>query len=291
MSGISGAASWGIGLSSIGEIATDDLGYLMGSVLAWNSIGFTIGPLIGGVLYEFLGYKSVFVFIIVLSCIAVIHRSVISEEYLIERKKDWLMSQDDSSPYDEIDSFATLLSKPPIQLGLILTIFNGCVISGLEPILPLYLSDEFNLNPSHIGLVFICLALPNIALSSAFGGLADKYGNLRVMIVGMLAASLANVLVGISTLLWLEIIALLLLGSANCAALSPIVALIGSGTTAYGKVYSLFNCSWAVGMFIGPSIATFIYSASGFRTVMCLFASVVLLNSIVTLAYYKATRL
>ena len=291
LGGVSGASSWSMGLSLMGEIATDDLGSLLGSVLAWNFIGFTVGPLLGGVLYEFLGYESVFIVIVILSCIALVHRAIINESYLIQIKREWLMSQQDNDNHslDNVDSFASLLTKPNIQLGLTLTVFNGSIISGLEPILPLYLSNQFNLNPSHIGLMFICLALPNILFSSWFGNLADKHGNLKMMILGMLASSLGNILVGISTQLGFEIVALLLLGTANCMSLTPVVALIGSGTHAHGKVYALFNACWALGMFIGPSIGTFIYASHGFTSVMCAFASIVIFNTILSAIYYKAT--
>eukprot|EP00835_Amoeboradix_gromovi_P002594 NODE_150_length_17275_cov_0.559618.p9 type:complete len:211 gc:universal NODE_150_length_17275_cov_0.559618:13441-12809(-) len=43
LAGVSGGASWTIGLSVIGEIATDNLGNLLGTVLTYNFIGFLIG--------------------------------------------------------------------------------------------------------------------------------------------------------------------------------------------------------------------------------------------------------
>eukprot|EP00834_Sanchytrium_tribonematis_P000315 NODE_6_length_70510_cov_1.054395.p20 type:complete len:422 gc:universal NODE_6_length_70510_cov_1.054395:6326-7591(+) len=291
MSGVCGASSWSIGLSSIAAIATDDLGALIGSVLSWNFIGFTIGPLIGGFMFEFFGYQSVFFLIIALSVVAIMQRAIISEEYLVERKKQWLMNQDDF--VDQNESFASLLTKPNVIVGLLVTICNGSILSGLEPVLPLYLSDKFSLNPSHIGLVFVVLAVPNILLSGKVGSLADKYQNLPIMIIGMILASLFNFLVGISTNLILELIFILLLGAANCLNLTPVAALIGSETQAYGKVYALFNAAWACGMFVGPSIASFIYASKGFSFVMCQFSLMFLLSAAcctIYLRYYLKPR-
>eukprot|EP00835_Amoeboradix_gromovi_P002593 NODE_150_length_17275_cov_0.559618.p8 type:complete len:248 gc:universal NODE_150_length_17275_cov_0.559618:12798-12055(-) len=242
--------------------------------------------MLGGVLYEFLGYNSVFIFIIILSIAAFIHRLVISDDYQIQVKRNWVMEQEEQ--YDRYDSFAGLLSKPNVQIGLTLTLFNASIVSGLEPVLPLYLNDEFHLNPSHIGLMFIVMSVPNILFSSYFGSLADKHGSLKVMICGMLLSSCSNVLVGVSTALWVEIVALLLLGTGNCLMFNPVASLIGSNTNSHGKVYSLFNCAWAIGMFIGPSISTFIYTSLGFRILMSMFASVVLLNGLICLTFYRS---
>ncbi len=288
LAGASSASSWTVGLSAIGAIATDNLSSLIGKVLGWNFLGFFLGPTIGGILYEFYGYNSVFIFIIVLSSLAFIQRAMVSEDYLIQLKKRWLMASEEN--FMEIESFASLLQRPNVQLGIALTIINGSVISGFEPLLPLYLNDQFHLNPSHVGLIFMVFGIPSILFSTVVGNLAGKYGNYKIMAIGLLSSSLANVLVGQMTILWLEIVALFYMGASNCFALTPLASTIGKSTQAHGKVYALYNGSWAMGMFIGPSIATFIYGSHGFATIMLLFGAVVFTNFLAITIFRKAIQ-
>jgi multidrug resistance protein len=59
--GFSGAASWVIGLVMIADVyPLTEVGVAMGTVMALNSIGFLIGPTIGGVMYDGLGFRASF---------------------------------------------------------------------------------------------------------------------------------------------------------------------------------------------------------------------------------------
>ncbi|KAF9096231.1 hypothetical protein BGX23_011725 [Mortierella sp. AD031] len=61
--GSAGGASWTIGLGLLADVyPPDNLGVVMGATMMANSIGFMLGPMVGGYLYEYHGYEAPFIF-------------------------------------------------------------------------------------------------------------------------------------------------------------------------------------------------------------------------------------
>ncbi|KAF9910921.1 hypothetical protein EC991_005095 [Linnemannia zychae] len=61
--GSAGGASWTIGLGLLADVyPPDNLGVVMGATMTANAIGFMLGPMVGGYLYEYHGYSAPFVF-------------------------------------------------------------------------------------------------------------------------------------------------------------------------------------------------------------------------------------
>ncbi|KAI8968014.1 major facilitator superfamily domain-containing protein [Mycotypha africana] len=61
--GVAGGASWTIGLGLLADVfPTKSLGVVMGSVLTAHTVGFAIGPAVGGFLFEYGGFAAPFLF-------------------------------------------------------------------------------------------------------------------------------------------------------------------------------------------------------------------------------------
>jgi MFS family permease len=61
--GVAGGASWTIGLGMLADVfPTKRLGVVMGSVMTAHTVGFAVGPAIGGLLYEYGGFGAPFYF-------------------------------------------------------------------------------------------------------------------------------------------------------------------------------------------------------------------------------------
>ncbi|KAG0369025.1 hypothetical protein BGX24_002586 [Mortierella sp. AD032] len=61
--GSAGGASWTIGLGLLADVyPPDNLGVVMGATMTANAVGFMLGPMVGGYLYEYHGYSAPFVF-------------------------------------------------------------------------------------------------------------------------------------------------------------------------------------------------------------------------------------
>lgn len=61
--GSAGGASWTIGLGLLADVyPPDNLGVVMGATMTANAVGFMLGPMVGGYLYEYHGYSAPFIF-------------------------------------------------------------------------------------------------------------------------------------------------------------------------------------------------------------------------------------
>ncbi|GAA5855560.1 hypothetical protein JCM9279_005121 [Rhodotorula babjevae] len=82
LQGFSGTVLWTIGLALlVDSVPAQRLGTVLGNVMIGYSVGQAIGPPVGGVLYERLGYRAPFIFSIVLVAIDLALRIVMIEKH------------------------------------------------------------------------------------------------------------------------------------------------------------------------------------------------------------------
>ncbi|KAM0792095.1 hypothetical protein ACM66B_004799 [Microbotryomycetes sp. NB124-2] len=101
LQGFSGTGIFSLGLALITESVPEErLGFLMGIVMSGYSAGQTIGPPIGGVLYDRLGYRAPFIFSLILIAIDAILRMLVIEKHVALK---WIRAGHDipgfESPY------------------------------------------------------------------------------------------------------------------------------------------------------------------------------------------------
>jgi multidrug resistance protein len=83
--GVSGAASFVVGLAMISDaFPVDEVGGALGLVMGVNAIGFLVGPTIGGVMYERLGFRAPFFLCAALAVADFVARfALVSDEALL----------------------------------------------------------------------------------------------------------------------------------------------------------------------------------------------------------------
>ncbi|KAJ2810367.1 hypothetical protein GGI24_007030, partial [Coemansia furcata] len=98
-----------------------------------------------------------------------------------------------------------LLKEWPILACCIATITVAGASGSFEPILPIYMADEYGSTPAIIGVVFIALVIPSMITGILAGRFTDDervlnylapYGRFAFMIVGSLLAAIAVACVG-----------------------------------------------------------------------------------------------
>ncbi|KAK4052951.1 hypothetical protein OIO90_004075 [Microbotryomycetes sp. JL221] len=101
LQGFSGTGIFSLGLALITESVPEErLGFLMGIVMSGYSAGQTIGPPVGGVLYDRLGYRAPFIFSLILIGIDALLRLAVIEKHVALK---WIQAGHDipgfESPY------------------------------------------------------------------------------------------------------------------------------------------------------------------------------------------------
>ncbi|KAI7903711.1 major facilitator superfamily domain-containing protein [Cokeromyces recurvatus] len=284
--GVAGGASWTIGLGLLADVfPTNKLGTVMGTVLTAHTVGFALGPAIGGILYEYGGFSAPFLFCTGFAVINFLGILWLAEPTKMKQKKNiidqgvadettpLIAKKDCEKPLTMID----LLKNWRILSCVLCTIVSASVFSGIEPSLPIHLQMVFNASASTIGFIFVTMVVPAF-LAPLIGHLSDKIGRQVISATGMImmAISAPFIAINYSTIYWI-IPSLMIFGLSSPVIMTPILPEMGEtvndmGGAAYAQVYALYNMAYSIGMFIGPVIAGFIMSAAGFKTLMFIFS-------------------
>ncbi|KAJ8673672.1 hypothetical protein QAD02_004934 [Eretmocerus hayati] len=237
-------------------------------------LGLIVGPTIGGLLYEVGGYPMPFVvlgLILYIACLMTIFvlpahqsadKSIKSEGKLkkILRVKGVMMS-------------AASITVTSISIGFLQ--------ATLEPHL-----RPFGLNAIGVGFMFIISGGTYAVTAPMWGWICDKRKNSKITaVIGSLLIMTAFTLIGPApfvptpTLFWMVIVGLVIHGLGVAAKLvsgftNALKSAVASGFSndmdTYGIVSGLWTSSFALGAFIGPSVAGLLYDAVGMRKA-CLF--------------------
>lgn len=244
--GVAAAANVTASLALIADLFPQKLrGTMMGIAVTGISIGLLLGAPIGGALFDSGGYMMPFLVIagIAFSVLVIV-----------------LITLVEPSHYKEKTTSAIKFLRHPMVLFIILVVLlSEAAVSLLEPVLPVFLTDQLHLSPSTVGLLFGAMSLSYGLVSPLSGALSDRFHPFMIMIIGLLWSALTIPLMIVAKSLWQETIAMILVGAGIGFALSPTLGSLGKivdrdGSSSYGAAYSLFNIFDSIGMMLGPLI-------------------------------------
>lgn len=157
-------------------------GILMGSYGA----GFTLGPLLGGVLYDHWGYAAPFIISAICSAAAMIITLVLLPEThtAAVRRRVRLSARREAVKESVINS----LPRPLWVFGglLILDFVLMFSFAFTEPQLVFYLYEELDFSSTQFGVLIMCYGLMLVAGQFGLSGLSDRFGRRPVIVTGMI---------------------------------------------------------------------------------------------------------
>lgn len=214
--GISAAVVWVSGFALLTAYARNGgIGAIFGYVMMSTSIGELLGPVLGGLTYDFGGHWSLCALGLSLVSIDLVLRLLLRErepdvEVRHDQEQDPLINEEEpASEYgsanikpanrttiiaSSVDSASSssiveanqqLSEEPSLYYQLIrstdflaslYTVLMGSIIkTALESVIPIYTSSRFGFPPSVAGLTLLAFVLPNL-LGAVVGGLAERHG-------------------------------------------------------------------------------------------------------------------
>ncbi|CAO0795949.1 unnamed protein product [Mucor circinelloides] len=320
--GASAGASWTIGLGMLADaFPVDRLGRAMGTVILSHTVGFLLGPVMGGFLYDYGGTLAPFYFCSAFGLLTLVGTVCIAEpikaqEQSMDTAKNPVQKArvDESAPLlssatSSSSSTATvnsmqkqppgrqlytLISNPRITACLLCCFVTSAALAGIEPALPIHLENKYHVSTSTIGAIFIALVVPSF-LGPVTGYFSDKFGRPLFIGIGMVVMSIASVLVGLPVSSYKHMLpALFLFGLSNPLIHTPLMPEMGAavtdmGSNAFAQVYALYNMAYSLGIFVGPLLAGVIMSCNSidlnqrFQILMLIFSGVIIISSPVIL--------
>jgi MFS family permease len=167
LQGVSGAVVWIVGLALLADtVRKDDIGHAMGYVFLAMSLGLLLGPLLGGIVFEKLGYNAVYVMAYILIAFDILLRLVAIEK---KAARQWLHHDTEAmldleftenieaeSPNGTMverntnvttkrgPSFMVLLRSKSFLASLWGTVVLAVLMTSFDAVLPLYVKETFH---------------------------------------------------------------------------------------------------------------------------------------------------
>ncbi len=269
MQGAADAVTWVVGLALVADLfVEEERGRVMGLVMSGTTVGFLVGPSVGGWLYESGGPQLPYLVVAGLAAVCAAGFA-------------WLQPALHAAELEPV-RLLTLLRVRAVAVCAATIVLGGGALALIEPILALHLADALHLGPARIGVVLGGAAVVSAVLHPVMGRWADADHRRRLMLGG---------LGGIAVMLPLLSLAHTFTGAALLYALFtlPIVAMVtpslaymadataAAGVRSFGVAYGIYNCAWALGLLLGPVLGGVAYERMGFTRLTVVAAAVLLL--------------
>ncbi len=167
------------------------------------------------------------------------------------------------------------------------------VMMGFGMIIPLIGSyvDSFGASGRELGLLMASFALMQFIFAPIWGGLSDRFGRKKILLVGITGFAVSQLMFGLATELWMLFVSRILAGMLSAATGPTAMAYISDSTTDEdrGAGMGIMGAAMGVGMTLGPgiggllaknSLSTPFFVAAGVSTLTLILIAVVLPESL-----------
>ena len=226
LEGLSTAIVHTVGSTLLTEVVgVEHLGKATGYTSMALSLGLLLGPVLGGVLYEYCGYFQVYLPAFGLIAMEIILRLMIIEK---EKKPIAPTSQTSSSPeatqkdslIHEIlgdpaphpcdsdpllqppattrsaNAYKALLTSPRFLMALTALLILNSIANGFDSTLVPYIQEAFHMPATQAAALFLALAVPML-LAPISGWLTDRYGPRLPILSGLMVAVPSQILLSL----------------------------------------------------------------------------------------------
>ncbi len=251
------------------------VGYALGVLQSASAGGVVLGPFVGGVLADLVGYRAVFFVtatFITVGAIAVI--------YGVEEVKQF---QTDGKKFSVLDNFKLMFERKQLRLVALCLVFGQITVQMVEPIFALFV-ESFKINTQYMatlaGSIFSVTGLFSTISAPWWGKRNDREGFKQGLFIGMSFTGLAY----IGHLFAGNLVQLAftrsLLGFARGGVLPSLYTLthLHSPPERRGGMIAIASSMTILGNMIGPIIGGYIAAHWGIRAtfvVNCLLALLV----------------
>ncbi|KAJ3312583.1 hypothetical protein HDV04_002900 [Boothiomyces sp. JEL0838] len=299
--GIAGGVGWMVGFSILAESFPTNLGKIMGNVMTANTLGNLLGPPLGGFLYDNFGTMAPFYLCagicLLDTCFRVfLPAPAISLDYQFKSDQGEHTGLLEQQPLGHTGKKSVGMWKLVTNLQMIVTLLAIIIaegaLTGIEPTLPLYLGNTFNLNTTSVGFIWMAISVPKMLACTLAGSLSDNYGRKAVTTLGLIVFASACPLVGYADSVELLSVGLALFGIGAGISLVPGVPEMADiarelGDNSFGTVYSLYNIASSTGMLLGPIAGSWAYTTYSFNFQLLFFCSCLVSSAIMVFLFAK----
>ena len=276
LSGFGAAAT-----SLVGSVAPRErLGYALGILGTAQTVGVVFGPLLGGLISTYAGYRIAFLFTGVLSLAAcLVAATLVREDFKP------LTREEISARPGLLRGLAAMARSRDLVVMFVVLALNRLTIGGIGPITSLYVGElavRADLVPTVAGLALSVAGVGSAITSPLLGRLADRVGYKPVLLTCLAGAAVLFLPQAWVTTAWQFLLLRFAFGLFSGGIQPAAYAIIGSAappgrqSAAYGLTFS----ANAMGNFAGPVLSGLMAATFGLRPVFVYTAFIVAANAV-----------
>lgn len=267
------------------------IGFAMGTLQSGSVAGTILGPLIGGVLADTVGYRPIFYITGILLFAASMLTMLLVRETFDRKEKA------EQPKVSMVRGFSQLLHIK--QLPALFTVCFAIQFAMLAtmPIMPLYV-EELHGQTANLaflaGLVGSVNGFSNMLASPLLGRLSDRFGAQKVLFLSLIGAAVSLIPQAMVSSVWQLFAYRFVLGLFLGGLLPSVYALIRKYTPdgMESRSYSLNSSSLSLGNFLGPITGGLLSGYIGIRGIFILSACMMLVNAVwVFISLYQGGRM
>nr|WP_225366024.1 multidrug efflux MFS transporter [Levilactobacillus bambusae] len=253
----------------------ENSGRALGTLATGSVSGSLLGPLLGGVLAQFFGYRPTFF----ITGVLLLSAFVLT---LIFVKEDFepVTKEETNSPKEVVAS----LKHPRLVFALFFTtLIIQASNTSISPIISLYVKQIMhgsNAVSLFAGIVSSVPGIATILAAPRLGELGDRVGTELVLTFGFVFAILIYIPMAFVTNVWQLIGLRFLIGVSNASMLPSVQTLLSknSPTEVTGRVFSWNQSFQYLGMVVGPVIGSLVSGAFNYQMVFISTSVLVAIN-------------
>ncbi|XP_034234198.1 MFS-type transporter SLC18B1-like [Thrips palmi] len=274
----------------VAQIFPENIGAVMGILETFVGLGMSTGPAIGGLLYTLGGFGLPFYSLGVIMVIFVPINFC-----LLPAESGFGVDQSSGSLWQ-------LLKVPSVLVTGLVIVVGSNTWGFLDPTLEPHLR-QFNLSADQLGLVFLLTSGLYAVFSPVWGLLSDRVNHhWSLMVIGLLMCTVGLLLLGpfplftfLPNTIWLNLLALSLLGVAMALTLLPTFqALLDSAVeggcvdelSTHSLVAGVWSCMYSLGEVTGPLFGGFLLEVYGFPTCASAMAGATFITAVIILIFF-----
>lgn len=244
LEGMGAACVWTAGMALVAEYHVKNRVQAMGFAMLGATTGSIIGPLFGGEMCEWLGYRNAFI-----PAMITLFIGILLSIFLIPRgekieRVPWKKS---------IDEMKGIVSDHAVLSAALAVALAAASWALMEPLFPMHLIHIANASTSTIGLLITISNLLYAFLAPMVGFVSDRVGVRNTAALGLLMTAVVLPLLALSPNIYAATTVLCLITISYAFTINPTSAELGDavdrrGSKSYAVAYAVYNLAYSFGM-------------------------------------------
>jgi len=257
-------------------------GRVLGTLQTGSVFGTLMGPLLGGILADQIGYSLTFKLISMTIFLSALIVFLGIKEMQVKVK-----NVSDERSYSSKEVLLYILKSPVLLVVMLISMLVQIAHFSIQPILPLYVIELYGL--SHIalmsGITFSVGGLGNLFMARWWGTIGDRIGYVKVIIILLFAAGIFYFPGAFVTNIWQLIILRFLVGIAIGGLIPVRIAYIRQKAplSMQGEVIGYNTSLRFLGNIVGPALGGLLASFYGFGSVFIVTSALLMVAGVIML--------